>query len=640
MPSSGPGHLVPVSLYSSSGDPREGFPGYCASTPPDWSGEQARAWPGRHGQVYGPFRQGLIKEQKLDDERRRGLAVGVEVASRKPICSAQPPLVLLQYSESRALCEVCVHCRRFCGSLASAVRRCLEAAGSSEQPEDLVEDPRLLEEIEVGEWEVRSRVPCKNGCGAVFCSSDCEEAGHREGWHRALCTDLSPERRKVWPFFQKHAARHHEQFVAAAQVIGEIISLVKYSDVALYEAMAYFSRFAKMSWIEMLNLPSKSATEAAPGGGKLGSMAAARRHKRHTICLASLELLSAMLWEPQFEELLTLDYYSHVIGQFSLSNVWVEIEHPLSQMLKAKSDDLAFRQRYGRLLVAACEAANKVVSEAKGDTEEHGALKDDEAQKEPSQSKEATTQQQPQEEPPPGAEGNSQDDAWSLPKFEGSALYPCVALSNHSCKPNFTMRYADGCLADMMALRNISAGEELNLAYVSPNTALSERLAALWRHWGFVCTCRKCQDEIMERAVRAAGEEDEFFGEGGIGAASGGRGYPEDLPKGVRLSPAGVAAAKSVRASNSSASSKLTEVQADEAAVDEDDGSQVSEEHDDGDSSEQSDASSEMAFKGGAGFAPFAGPRHLPDSVKKLEDDLKEMMNIFDEDGEEDKKES
>lgn len=637
MPGSSPGPLIPVSLYSALGDPREGFPGYCASTPIDWSGEQSRAWPGRHGQVYGPFRQGLIKEQKLDDERRRGLVSGAEVASRKPICSAQPPLVLLQYSESRALCEVCVHCRRFCGSLGSAVRRCLEAAGSSEQPEDLVDDRRLLEEIEVGDWEVRSRVPCRNGCGAVFCSADCEEAGHQEGWHRALCTDLSLERRKVWPFFQKYAARHHEQFVAAAQVIGEIISLVKYADIPLYEAMAYFSRFAKMSWIEMLNLPSKSATEAAPGGGKLGSMAAARRHKRHTICLTSLEMLSAMLWEPQFEELLTLDYYSHLVGQFSLSNVWVEMEHPLSQLLKAKHKDLEFQKRYGRLLEAACAAAKKVVKEAKGDAEE------EEVDKEPSQGKEATGQQQPQEEPPPDAEGNSGDDVWSLPKFEGSALYPCVALSNHSCKPNFTMRYADGCLADMMALRNISAGEELNLAYVSPSTALNERLAALWRHWGFVCTCRKCQDEMMERAVQAAGQEGSSQGgeeQGGSGER-GGRGYPEDLPKGVRLSPAGVAAAKSVRASaSSSSSSKLADVQKEQAAVGDEGDDQVSEEDDDDDSSEQSDASSEMAFEGGAGFAPFAGPRHLPDSVKKLEDDLKEMMNIFGEDGEEEKEES
>ena len=25
------------------------------------------------------------------------------------------------------------------------------------------------------------------------------------------------------------------------------------------------------------------------------------------------------------------------------------------------------------------------------------------------------------------------EEAFSLPRFEGSALYPCVALSNHSC---------------------------------------------------------------------------------------------------------------------------------------------------------------------------------------------------------------
>ena len=119
------------------------------------------------------------------------------------------------------------------------------------------------------------------------------------------------------------------------------------------------------------------------------------------------------------------------------------------------------------------------------------------------------------------------------------------------------MRYADGSLADMVALRDIEAsryravpprtffrvrkrfdmalksfksiqifrnvkkclnyvqwlnrsiyleehgkkeGEELNLAYVSPSTPLPERLAALWKTWGFVCTCRR-RDKLFTSEI-------------------------------------------------------------------------------------------------------------------------------------------
>ncbi|CAE8627970.1 unnamed protein product, partial [Polarella glacialis] len=296
--------------------------------------------------------------------------------------------------------------------------------------------------------------------------------------------------------------------------MGEIISLVKYSGTDLWEAMAYFTRFAKMSWMNMLNLPSRSCTQAMPERGELAIMARAKREQRLEALTASLELLSTMLWEKQFSELMTIDFYSNLIGQFSLSNVWVQIEHPLSERLRLRSGDEKFRHRFERLVKASFAAANKAKAVEKS-----------------SSSLGKAEEEMPEEDRQPEAEG-SHDESWWLPRFEGSALYPCCALSNHSCRPNFTMRYADGCLATMLALRDISEGEELNLAYVSPSYNLTERLASLWRHWGFVCTCQRCQDEIMARAVD------------GSGALASGMPPSEPLSsKGIRLSAAGVAAA-------------------------------------------------------------------------------------------------
>lgn len=472
------GRRIPfASLYSSCEDPSKGFPSYCASTSPDWTGQNASQWPGRHCQVCEPFRDGRLKPEKVADGRGRALFSGVDVAAKTSICELQQPLSVLQYADSQSICEVCAYCHRFVGSLGSAIRRTLST--TSQRPEDLVADPSMLDELEAGQWQLRDRLCCANNCGAVFCSHACLLAGKSEGWHRVLCIDLEPARRNVWPLFLRHAKRHNEQFVAAAKVIAEIICLVRHSSVALYEAMAYFSRYAKMSWVNMLSLPCCSSTQAMPKRGKLAEMALAKKEKRLEVLTDSMELLAAMLWEKEFDELLTIDFYSHLLGQFSLSNAWVQVEHPLLDQLLQSSEDTGFKSRFRNLFKATTAAVKEVLDDEKA----------------------------PSKEPPsnveePEPEQGCEDEPWQLPRYEASALYPCIALSNHSCRPNYSMRYSDGALATMVANRDIAAGEELNLAYISPSYDLNERLVGLWRNWGFVCTCKKCQDELMARAVQ------------------------------------------------------------------------------------------------------------------------------------------
>ncbi|CAJ1373220.1 unnamed protein product [Effrenium voratum] len=520
--------------------------------------------------VYTPFQQQLLRAEKLTDGRGRGLASGRSVQARSTICAAQPPLSLLQYSDSRSLCEVCCVCRRFCGSAGSALSKVLQAADMGSL-QDYLPDPQLAAELDAPPWRVRDRVSCEH-CDVVFCSEECAERGRTEGWHRVLCTDLSPQQRQVWKCFKQYSAKYHEQFTAAAQVIAEVISLVKYSDVELWEAMAYFSRFMKMSWLNMQNLPSLSMCQAGPVRGKLAAIAQGRKQQRQQVMLASLELLVAILWEERWSELLSLDYYSNLVGQFCLSNVWVQIEHPLNERFQEICENEEFSQKYGGLLRACQEALQKVKA----------ASSDDDGADQPENPETTAVHKEAASEP------------FALPRFEGSALYPCVALSNHSCMPNFTMRYHDGCLADMVALRDIKEGEELNLAYVSPSTPLPERVASLWKSWGFVCTCRRCQDEVMMRAVQAREERAD--------------GYPPEL--GVQLSAAGIAAAMEL-------------VRGKHAEEEEDD----DEETENGSSDEES--SEEDAGVSNARNSPFSGPfgkTALPDSVKGIEAAMRDMM--------------
>ena len=100
---------------------------------------------------------------RLEDRRHRGLSLGHQVKAGEAICGAQPPLSLLQYSDSRSLCEVCSHCRRFCGSLRSALSKLLAAAQAD--VEQFV-DSELIGELEQGRFRLRGRVVCED-CDAV-----------------------------------------------------------------------------------------------------------------------------------------------------------------------------------------------------------------------------------------------------------------------------------------------------------------------------------------------------------------------------------------------------------------------------------------------------------------------------------------
>ena len=283
---------------------------------------------------------------------------------------------------------------------------------------------------------------------------------------------------------------------------------------------------------------------------------------------------------------LSLDFYSNLIGQFSLSNVWVQIEHPLNEQFEERCRSEEFRRSYGGLIQACQEAVQKV----RAATEE-------------------PDQKNPEETAPSRKDS---EEAFSLPRFEGSALYPCVALSNHSCQPNFTMRYADGCFADMVALRKIREGDELNLAYISPSTPLPERISTLWRNWGFVCTCRRCQEEMMLRAM----EGDKTRTEPDSEATAG---YPN---MGVQLSPAGLAAALAVRKARADTGT-LSESQSSDDSRGDSEGEGSEEE------SSESVTSEEDAGVSRARNAPFSGPfgaTQVPQSVKMLEAAMRDLV--------------
>jgi hypothetical protein len=80
--------------------------------------------------------------------------------------------------------------------------------------------------------------------------------------------------------------------------------------------------------------------------------------------------------------------------------------------------------------------------------------------------------------------------------FDGVGLYTVVCIANHSCEPNAMVCYAQGgaVTAEMIALRDIPAGEEIVHSYIDKNLPRDMRQHSL-RDYGFACLCNRCERE-------------------------------------------------------------------------------------------------------------------------------------------------
>ena len=73
-------------------------------------------------------------------------------------------------------------------------------------------------------------------------------------------------------------------------------------------------------------------------------------------------------------------------------------------------------------------------------------------------------------------------------------LFLTASRMNHSCWPNVLLSSADGLLGEVVALRDIPAGEEITVSYLRTShlETREERAAKLQDLWQFQCCCRLC----------------------------------------------------------------------------------------------------------------------------------------------------
>ncbi|XP_064020570.1 N-lysine methyltransferase SMYD2 [Pogoniulus pusillus] len=73
----------------------------------------------------------------------------------------------------------------------------------------------------------------------------------------------------------------------------------------------------------------------------------------------------------------------------------------------------------------------------------------------------------------------------------GSAIFPDVALMNHSCCPNVIVTYK-GTLAEVRAVKEIEPGEEVFTSYIDLLYPTEDRNDRLRDSYFFNCDCREC----------------------------------------------------------------------------------------------------------------------------------------------------
>uniref|UniRef100_A0A8C9SUZ0 [histone H3]-lysine(4) N-trimethyltransferase n=1 Tax=Scleropages formosus TaxID=113540 RepID=A0A8C9SUZ0_SCLFO len=81
----------------------------------------------------------------------------------------------------------------------------------------------------------------------------------------------------------------------------------------------------------------------------------------------------------------------------------------------------------------------------------------------------------------------------------GSAVFPDVALMNHSCNPNVIVTYK-GTVAEVRAVQEIKPGEEIFTSYIDLLYPTEDRNERLTDSYFFTCECKECVTKSKDKA--------------------------------------------------------------------------------------------------------------------------------------------
>lgn len=416
-----------------------------------------------------------------------GLCASREFLKGDVVCR-DAPLVFVQSSLSAMLAPSCLGCGALLGgSLRQVLVRALSCcsnvtvpgiAGSSLEDfpclvaSGLLDDPRLM---------LPEPIACSHGCSALFCSIDCRDKQLSLGHHRILCADLPLSSRPCWTEFCSHARKHHETLLLAAYVAAQATCDVLHRDHSAEDVFARYASFFGVPWPELVR------PEKAGGEHDRCEWVA----KRWDIIRESHEKLLRVFDQRVpggLEDMFSLEGYARLVGMLDVVSKSLECRNPLDEPLTAvlEGDRLYAAHIELRKVAVLCVTAQRAAQESEEPTSPDESSDDD--------------AQDGSSALVPGlvnlCHASRQLASLSLlPSFDGFGLVPLVALTNHSCAPNVEVKVPWVTQLEMIALRDIQAGEEFLMSYIEEEQPFRARQRDLLGSYGFRCCCMRCLSE-------------------------------------------------------------------------------------------------------------------------------------------------
>jgi Proteins containing SET domain len=248
--------------------------------------------------------------------------------------------------------------------------------------------------------------PCRNDCGEIFCSQECEEKHWSCGGHDLLCTGLIPDPEdraedgvdtdeSMHPLlqFKVHAVRSNEILLMVADLVASVVSLRRkqialnlqikehscVEEVTLEELMEPYLDFTLVPWWEVATAPiisdpkniqeciqlNLNLRELCRTSSKLlydAFMAIECDDEFHnTLCLAMNECQEKY-------HLFSEEFFGKVIGSFEQNAIGIRARHPLCRDILENSE---LRIRRHREIVKCIELA-EMIGDDDDDDEQRG----------------------------------------------------------------------------------------------------------------------------------------------------------------------------------------------------------------------------------------------------------------------------
>ncbi|KAK3287616.1 hypothetical protein CYMTET_4881 [Cymbomonas tetramitiformis] len=404
-----------------------------------------------------------------------------------------PAIRITDLACNAAHCLACASCHAFVGSLdlqmelqsgAATRATVLESMPSCRLPE-MPGCPHQLNEL----------LPCRQGCGQVYCSEGCLQKHWSRG-HRLLCTGALTDVNHPLVRFKTKAPSG--TFLLVADMLAELAARLCAGHDDMLAAAEHFSVFCREMWWDVKARKEEPAVQAkrrAEMKAELAESASLFHEALREVLTAAGHAEVAAAMEPTC----TADAFGALAGCLELNQVAIVVDSPLRDYAR----QLAAQERGGEGLLEAmavvgpcalrCQSARDEDEEAEGEWEEAGSS-EEEGEEEGEEDDDDVGDHERLSKDPSAAEVDACSHLLFKP-YDGAGLFTLICMANHSCLPNTEVRYispgTQAARASLVALRDIAQGNEIYHSYIDEGLETQERKDALLSY-GFQCGCEKC----------------------------------------------------------------------------------------------------------------------------------------------------